>query len=63
MDYSSRYMEANIDNSKKVLLNYPNAAPEETIEKYIQLLKDPAQQAMLSKGVVGLLDVHNLAFK
>ncbi len=63
MNYSSRYMEANIDNSKKVLLNYPSAAPEETIAKYIQLLKDPAQQAMLSKGVVGLLDVHNLAFK
>lgn len=63
MNYSSRYMESNIRNSKKVLLNYPSVAPEDTILKYIQLLNDPAQQAMLSKGVVGLLDVHDLSFK
>ena len=63
MNYSSRQMEMYLRKTLDVLMNYPSVAPEGTITKYIQLLKDPAQQAMLPKGVVGLLDVHNLAFK
>lgn len=63
MIQSSRYLEGYLQKCKDMLGDYASAAPEETIERYVQLFKDPAQKVILPKGVVGILDVHNLSFR
>lgn len=63
MTQSSRYLEVYLQKCKEMLGDYASSASEETIARYIQLLQDPIQKVILPKGVVGILDVHRLAFR